>query len=372
MDWNQKIILALTYSVFLLGGCSESLPSGAVTVSVIQPINGQRCGYQTAPARLETMTSLATLQGKLGRVVYFPGDLDANPATLASGAGFLSIDTQFLKGSNSYVASDYRTLLGASLYYATEVGYKLHAGLNSKADFVSLDTAFGSRTYLIADAKRSDSVGGPYVLDNAEYDPRQTPDGALLNYLISYPNHEVTGLPLGVNLGIMVHEYTHLVFHNVFYEASFKRHKDITDTVESERNLAAIDEGLADYFGYLATNDPSFFLCSFPGEARDLSVPKVLTSEIRASMKTGDYFDSHEGGAIFAAANYEIGQLVGAQENGRYLGQLMNTLGTCADVQGTNGLRITFEGVAKCHAAVAGSRSADVQAVYSKYLGGGL
>ncbi len=371
MRMLKKIFPLAIAGVGLLSACTTALPTGAVSVKVIQPIAQQRCKYQVAPARLETMDNLASLQGKLGRVVVFPGDIDADPQTLAAGLGFLAIDTQFIKSAGAFAASDYRTLLGASLYYAAEMGYKLHARLNPAADFLTVDPTFGSRSIFIVDAKRKDDATGPYVADNAEYFPQKRADGALLNYLISYPNDQVSELPLALNLGIMVHEYTHLVFHNLFYEPGFKRHSDVTDSSESELVLASIDEGLADYFGYLGAQDPAFFLCSFPGEDRDLAKPKNLTSEIRSSWTSGKNFDSHEGGAVFASINYEIGKKIGAEENGKLLSRLMVNFLTCADLQGAGGLKFTFEGVGHCHAALSGDRSGTIQAIYDQHLGGG-
>ena len=127
----------------LLAGCANTLPSGPVSVRVIQPVTGQRCINRVAAAQLDTLSSLSSLSGRMGKVVLFNGDIDANPQTLETGSGFFSIDTQFIKGSDGYVASDYRSLLGASLYYAAETGQKLHARLNPAADFLQNDRHFG-------------------------------------------------------------------------------------------------------------------------------------------------------------------------------------------------------------------------------------
>ncbi len=351
-----------------LAGCSNAIPSGPVAVRVVQPITGQRCLNRIAGAQLETLQDLSSLSGRLGKVVMFNGDIDANPQTLETGAGFFSIDTQFVKGSDGYVASDFRSLLGASLYYATEVGYKLHARLNPAADFLNNDPTFAARSFIIADAHRTDAPGEPHVTDNAEYYPSRKADGTILNYLISYPNDEISEMPLGLNLGIMVHEYSHLVFQNVFPD-----YDKVADGA-SELALAAIDEGLADYFGYLATGDPTFFLCTFPGEDRDLTRPKYLTSAIYQSMQTGQNYDSHEGGAVLAAINYEIGQAIGPEENGKALSLMMSTLSSCSHVKSGSLYSFSFEGIMRCHAQAAGSRAAQIQQIYTKYLqaGGGL
>ncbi len=365
MDCGVKRGTWVLVSLAFLAGCSNTLPLGAVSVRVIQPVSGQRCVNRIAPVQLDTMQSLATLSGRIGKVVLFNGDIDSNPQTLQTGAGFFSIDAKFIKSSEGYLASDYRSLLGASLYYAAETGQKMHARLNPAADFLQNDPTFASRTIIIADAHRVDRSGGPYVTDNAEYFPQKKPDGTLLNYLISYPNNEVSEMPLGLNLGIMVHEYTHLVFRNLF------RDRDQTTDPVSEMALAAVDEGLADYFGYLASGDPAFFQCSFPGENRDLSKTKELTPEIYAAMQSGTNYDSHEGGAVFAAINYQIGLKIGAEENGKLLSLMMSTLSSCSDVKKESGYSFSFQALARCHLQAAGGRASTLQQIYNQYLKAG-
>jgi hypothetical protein len=129
-----------------------------------------------------------------------------------------------------------------------------------------------------------------------------------------------------------------------------------------------MDEGNADYFGYLATGDSGFFLCSFPTENRDLSVGKTFSADIVGSLQNDPNFDPHAGGAVWASIQFLIGQAIGAQENGRFLLKMMPQLLTCATSGGV--LKMNFGTLARCHMQQAdGASQSAMQSIYSQSLG---
>ncbi len=361
----------------ILTSCSAGIPGGAAQVKVIQP-TGQRCHYSIAPATLSTLDNLNDVSGKIGRVVTSKLNLDSNASILDTGTGFDPIDTQFLRSGSVYSAENFATLYAVSLYYAIETGYLLHAGLAPEADFVKNVPGFTAKTLIVQDAIRNSSSteGGGRVTDNAEFLPHSYKNNGVSdtrNYILSYPTDTIKDMPLGLNLGIMVHEYSHLVFEYFFYAKALAKKTGTGSDKPTQSTLDSINEGYADYFGYLATKDPAFFLCSFPSENRDLSVPKTFTSDMNKRIQSDPNFDPHEGGAVFAAINYEIGQAIGFDVNAKLLEKLAQTLLDCPSAQtsgATNSVSLDMAAVAACHAAVDGTRSSVVQGIYNKYLTG--
>lgn len=368
--WN-RIILGIVS--ILAVGCAENQFSGPVQARMILP-TGARCQYEVREGTLQTLTSLSDMRGAIGQVVYNSENVQRRPEILDSGVGFTAVDSQFSKRGNVFSPLDFESLFAVSLYHAVETGYRLFRDLDPAADMVAVVPNFGENTRIVHRARRTFGDVGvdPEITDNAEFLGHRVGSGdavVVKNYLFSFPSDEVDQLPLGLNTGIMVHEYSHLIMHHLFYEPAFKADLSISTTLPTKNTLSSMDEGLADYFGFLATGDPSFFLCSFPTSNRDLGVPKSFTAEIIARIEGDGFISPHEGGAVFAAINYEIGQTIGHEENGRSLIQMIRTLKDCPDAsRGANTIGLDFGIVARCHAR-ASSRSATVTSVYQKYLG---
>ncbi len=358
-----------------LTACSSDFLSGPVNVEVIHPVAGRKCEYVVSAMPIVTLSSIRTMSGALGAVVHSSENLGNRPEILKEQAGLNSVDTSFSKSGNTYSALDLDSLYAASLYYAVETTNLTFARLDPAADMTKLPD-FGNRTRIVHEAKRTfgDIGVDPEVTDNAEYFSQRIGSGGgsyVLNYLFSYPTQDVKDIPLGLNLGIMAHEFTHLVMRHRFYEPGIARDVGVATGKPTMNTLAALDEGLADYFGFLASGDPSFFLCSYPTEARDLLVPKTFTDEIITSIQSGSRFDSHEGGAVFASINYEIGLKIGFEENGRALIKLMSALLDCSETKtGTNSISFNFHDVASCHANQAPAQyQSTIRQIYSSRLG---
>lgn len=376
----RKRVLMLQRLIWCLGlvalGCTSENLSGPFNVEVIRPVAGQKCQYVIQASPIVTLSSLRTMSGALGAVVHSGENLGTRPEILDSQQGLNSVDTQFASSGGTYSALDLDSLYAASLYYAVETAHLTMSRLDPVADMPATIPEFANRTRIVHEAKRTfgDIGTDPEVTDNAEYFSRRIKTGEtnfVLNYLFSYPTVDVKDIPLGLNLGIMAHEYTHLVMRHRFYEPGIARDIGIATGKPTMNTLAALDEGLADYFGFMASGDPSFFLCSYPEEDRDLLVQKTFTDDIISGIAGGSRFDSHEGGAVFASINYEIGARIGYDVNGTLLVRLMNNLLTCSSsTSGTNSLSFNFKDVASCHAGLAsGSAQSVIREVYNARLG---
>jgi len=358
---------------FLLG-CNQNALLGPTSITVIQPSAGH-CQYAIAPATFQTLDNMQEMRGKVGRVVYSSKNLDENQDILSTGLGLNPVDTEFFKSGNSYVPADLDTLFAASLYYSVELGYLQTKRLDPNIDLALIVPNF-SDTRIVHRAIRSSGGYGSRseISDNAEYFPLKV-GSTLLNYFFSYPTEEVKDIPLGLNMGIMNHELTHMVFQHLFYEPGTRRNMDVGSTKPTAHTLAALDEGNADYLGFLAVQDPGYFLCSFPYENRDLGRPKAFTTDVISRIESGsdDAFDPHEGGAVWAAIQYEIGQTLGNhQVVGKSLLRLMSNILDCPSTSSNNTLNFNFGDLARCHTNILSSDSRAQQIarqVYQKYLG---
>ena len=348
----------LALATYFIVGCSQDV-SGPVQVQLMQP-TGLHCGYTIAPATLHTLQNLISLHGSVGRVVYLDENVDARPEILDNGAGFQSIDVSFSNHGGIYHALDYSTLFSVSLYYAVERGYTLFSSWDADIPRLAAQWRF-NETLIVHEGRRTlGDVGvDGEVTDNGEYRPHkvQRPDGGfdIRNYIFSYPTLEVTDLPLGLNMGIMVHEYAHMIF-NFLFEEPRRAMGSSYDTRATVMTIRSIDEGLSDYFGYLATGDPGYFLCTFPTENRDVSVPKFWSDSTMLQLKSDRQFDPHVGGAVFASVQYQIGQSIagGHLANARSLLQMVRQLTLCANTnQGS--FRMDFPAVAQCHLSALGA-----------------
>lgn len=366
------------FGILTVVGCSSSIDSSTgFNVTLLQP-KGAGCNYEIAAAQVKTLQSLSNLTGAVGQVVTSPLDLDSRPDILGSGYSMRPVDVTFYKSGATYFPANYDSLVAVSLYNAVEQSYEVYATLNPRMDLLTSYPNVGKDTWIVHDAKRmtTSTTGGPEqeVADNAEYFSVQNQSSvgdSLRNFIFSYPNLEVTQMPLAVNVGIIAHEFSHLVFNHYFWEPAGTI--NTSGAKPTQNTLSSLDEGVADYIGYLATQDPSFFLCSFPTENRDLSKPKIFSADVVARIQSnGSDFDAHEGGAIFAAINYEIGTALGDQrKNGALIAALIPYLLQCQDTRSGNSLSLNFRDVGACHARLAADDSTrnTIKQIYSKYLG---
>jgi len=355
-------------SLLVLLGCSNSIPQGPVNAQVLEP-TGARCEYRFATKNLATIQDVETLNGKLGRVFTTPSRLGADNVSLEQGAGLNTIHLNLSWDVDKVTARDLNSWMGLSFYTAVEQFYNTFLKVSPQTDLLAIDPNLGANTFMVLNAVRSiDEYGtGELITDNAQYLPYTSVTGITKNFLFSYPTEEIAGVPLAANTGIISHEYTHLLMNYLFWSKAANTYTDGTGKTES--TLAALDEGLADYFGYLTTKDASFFQCSFPQENRDLSQVKAFTSDVVASLAdTSENFDPHLSGAVFASIQYEIGKRMGNPEkNGTLLVKLMNSLISCG--MSGNLLSLDFRKIAQCHTNLASEPDRTlIRQVYNQYL----
>jgi hypothetical protein len=366
---SKKLGFPLILALLGLGltSCTQQFPLGPVNMMVIQPV-GPSCQYQIRSASLQTIENISNLQGLLGRVVVHPDDLESDSNIFKLGLGFQGLDLQFSGSNGSYAPLDKDTLLGVSLYYGIEKGYLLFKNLDPSGDLLNIVPNMRD-TYIVQNAElKSQPSSDQLYSDNAAYAQIEGANGPR-DYFLHFPNKEISSIPLGFNAGVLIHEYAHMVAQYLFHNKRSEAGKNLAS--ESENTLAAFEEGFADYFAFLATGDPSFFHCSFPqGDGdRDLSHPKYLTTGQLSAITTSIDFDSHDGGAVWAAAQYQIGQLIGHEANGRSLVRFINNLASCTGLASSQ-VPISFGTLKNCHLQALGTNNnTRVQQIYQNAFG---
>lgn len=374
----KKIALYLSLmgiGALILASCSGFTDSaGPVEMQLILPVPGQSCQFQIGTATIHTLSSLNQMRGRVGQVVFTPENVKSREEILDLGDGLEPADVQFTQDGYPL---DLGSLTAATLYYAAEQGYLLYRQLDPSADLASIIPNL-AETKIITEARRNfDELGqSDEATDNAEYFSHVinlAGQRVVNNYFFILPGKDVTELPMGINIGIMVHEYSHLAFHHLFYEPATQAGLKFANN-RSVYTIGGVDEGFADIMGFLATGDPNFIRCTLSNStSRNMSEPKQVDSALFQSLESNSKVSTHKIGAIFAAINYEIGLALssggtnGHVTNGTLLVRTMRNLPNCLGSGGT--LDVNLADVANCHIQQAGSHSGTVRQIYSQRLG---
>lgn len=346
---SQVAIRALMVCFVGFVGCSTEKDGGPINMQLIQAAPGH-CMYNITPTMVETLDSLEHMRGRVGQVVTTHEEVTSRPEILEEGDGFEPLDTRFFISGGTAYPQDYKSLFAGTLYKTLEQVYLMFARLDPSSDLNALVPDLSDTRIVYQARYLLDEESGEEYRDNAAF----TAIGSK-NYLFSFPIEEVTDIPLGLNPFIVAHESTHFVNRYVW-----KKHLDLSDT--TTKNVAgSLDEGTADYGGFMVTGDPGGFLCSFPTEKRDMAVPKTIASVGDVSSTR---YPIHAGGAVWAYAQYEIGQRIGHEVN---MKALIRAFSGCVKNSGT----LTFQKAIQCHTSALGSNASAAQQVYSQTFGSG-
>lgn len=270
--------------------------------------------YKLQTVDLISVDDIKTLSGWAAKFLISP--------TLSNGQliGMQPQINTIRTGSGDYVATDSFSLQLLTLYYHTE-------------RLMLLDDQMGvplseQKPRAIAVKVKMIGEDGQIDVDNARYNGK-------LDALLFAP-YEREDLPLAVNAGVIAHEHFHSIFYKLIIkemgksypgpdaglhenENEMERHFGLTKTISkvdegglSERALyhsvllRGLNEGLADFWGWLYTGDTTFVKRSLPQveEARtlnqgDLKLKK--TSELK--METQIFHSWGNANAL----SYELG-----------------------------------------------------------------
>lgn len=209
------------------------------------------------------------------------------------------------------IALDFDTLALFTAYVHTERAIRLFedAGLSGPA--------VGRVDVLYLPELRDAWRVGMSASDNAYYFlPNDT--------VLLLPPRELQDLPLAMNAGVLAHELTHRVVHELLWEGRrlevLDAHRPLLRDDPARREsyllLLSLDEGAADYVGAVLTDAPDFVGLSLGSHqhARDLSRERQYPTDwIGDPERWSDIgaYDPYPLGTVFASALWRAGELVG-------------------------------------------------------------
>lgn len=280
--------LALTLSSSCTGRYEGPI---AGDLEVLLPWASENGAIQTQPVRLRGIDDLARLRGRFG---HFEVD------SVWTSEGTLEGEeprAKFVRDEGGvFIPMDERSARLAILYAHLDRLAALEEALGLGA--LSPDPL---RVAVDVDARAAE---GPWV-DNALYDHQ-------LDALLFAPDRDAR-VPLTTNPGIVAHERFHALFARLAGRVSPHRPSDALDSVEAQKpggeepmrrpqpvkpeEIAsryrevfwhALNEGMADLWGWLYSGDPEFMKRSLPvrGEGRRLSAQRL--SEIDLEWLSGE------------------------------------------------------------------------------------
>ncbi len=277
--------------------------SGTVRVKVPWISEGK---YELKTITLKTVTNMVTLQGKVARLLMAPtvqGD------RLVGEEPILRV---MQTEDGTYVPEDYLSSQLLTLYAHFE---KL-AEFDEKANVPQL----------IKDGVQQHSIG--VLIRGVDLSERSFNNAAYVGgdykFFLFLP-YISADLPLSINAGVIAHEYFHNLFDQIFIKksgSSYPFNFDLSKTGESDfqkRNLyhsyllRALNEGLADVWGWLYSGDVNFVRRSISLESsRGLDVTRAGTSLSRENVEETFFRDQGlESGPKYAgpvvASIYKLG-----------------------------------------------------------------
>lgn len=303
---------------FLVHACSAVFPgpvTGDVKILVLS-YDATSQKYKMVRGTLKTLKNLRTMEGDAAKIlggaevrIDYEELARVNPQTREELEAVIykspgkPVDASFFEVDGILHAEDFHSLNLATTYYNFEKAHLFFAGLN--AALYELPVQYFPSVERIA--------GGKVLVetDNASWDP-------VIRTFTVLPFKELDELPMGMNAGIIGHEFTHAVFSNrVFpkddsidwlFQRYFKEPEIWSPVVNLSRSF---DEGLADFFGAVISGDPAFIRKSLKAieavRRLDPPSPRCLTTALRQAQLTTPFesYDPYPLGSVLAAALWE-------------------------------------------------------------------
>lgn len=284
-----------------------------VLVAAYDPSEG---GYRHVVANIRTLKNLSRMEGD---AVYLLGgaeiveDYDElareRPQTLEEVAAITQrkrgrpVNFAWFESGGVVYPEDFHSLAMATIYFNFE---------KAQTYFRAVGASLPSLPVLYQPTFRA----GPSddlqeITDNAYWD-RFNRTFAVL------PFRDIQELPLGMNAGVIAHEYSHAVFSHLVFpeedEVPWLLQRYLEDRSQYSRAMnyvASVDEGIADYFGAVVSGDPAFFRKSFSEHAEDRRLdppePRCMTAAMReaAEKEPHETYDPYPIGSVLSAALWE-------------------------------------------------------------------
>lgn len=287
------LISLLSVPAFMLVSCAKSSTASEAKGDVRVKIGLQTSAsnYDLQVVQLRGIEKLEEVSGQFARFFFSPGSSGPQLTGVAPRA-------QFIHSKNFFVPSDVLSMQMAVIYYHLqnlaffdkEIGAD---GVNHWPRSVGLETQI------------NDNSSGESALqkNNAFYNG-QTDSMMFVPYTKN-------NLPIAVNAGIIAHEHFHSLFYKIVIRTAMQSQKVglRAASVHSEDNLEpvrgnvslsstdqekaqtfnetllrGVNEGIADFWGWIYTDDPEFMRWSLPEYQGDRTL--VFSEELAGQYKS--------------------------------------------------------------------------------------
>jgi hypothetical protein len=299
-------IIAAIFSFSVMSACTPAPNSNTAPKNpkVIAPMNNQQGQYKFGSIVLEGISDIQTLAGKYVQFKFSPrienGKLEGG-----------SPKTRFVKNTKGeYAPADELTQQMVSIYAHLQNLAKLDDELGATGvNTWPRDVGVGVRV-----------SGG--LKNNAFYDGNS-------DAMLSVP-YDKSGLAIAINGGILAHEHFHSLFYKLAVRENFLKtsihdeqsliqiEKDLQLTpgnhadeisAESLRNLynivlvRGLNEGLADYWGWMYSGDTDFISQSLPKEGAGRSLK--VTNHNQENTLPNQQIIEHALSVLYSTGNQE-------------------------------------------------------------------
>ncbi len=260
---HKILLMASIYilSLLIFSSCQPQTPISEAKgdVKVLIPIVGSDSEKLTE-VTLKNIQDLKEVSGSYVQFYYTPG---AGEKKLTGGAP----QARFIRTEKGvHVPADITTQQMFTIYYhiqnLQDLSVEISSDLKTNSPFqVGLNTKVSG----------NDSTGH----NNAFYDGESD---ALL-----FVPYSLNSAPIAVNAGIIAHEYFHSIFYRLLYRNYLARQKVLSQQAGAEaRNnllfnetyIRGLNEGFADYWGWVYTTNTDYITASLPeyGEDRKMTL----------------------------------------------------------------------------------------------------
>lgn len=259
-------ILTLPVIASLLFSCGRKSNledvSGDVVVQIpVSESKDHQVQYKLKEVTLKSVSNLKIMDGEYARFYYSPGQSQNNLIGDAPQARFIKNRSQV------YIPADTLSQQMATIYYHLQNLIQLSRSLGLSPEIASkMNVGIHVQVGQSALSK-----------NNAFYDG--VSDAFLF---VPFTSQEV---PIAVNSGIIAHEY----FHSLFYKKVLRGFQSVKTNksdvnLYNETYLRGLNEGLADYWGWLYSQDENFMQWSLSQFSKNRKL--VLANEMQGVFES--------------------------------------------------------------------------------------
>lgn len=307
----------LVSSLVCTAGCSDLFPEARTgeLQMLVMSYDAGRGRYGLDIGTLTTLKNLRTMEGDAVQIIGGASitiDYDEiareNPQTVEETHALTMkepggpVDFAWFEVDGVIHPEDFHSLNIATTYYNFERSHLYFARLG-----VPL---FNLPVLYFPEMREGPASALVDLHDNAYWDP-------VAKLFAVLPFQDVRELPMGMNLGVIAHEYAHAVFSSrVFtnpgvpwmYTEYFAAPEKWLRAMNINRS---INEGLADYFGAVVSGDPAFLRKSLSDHAQarrlDPDEPRCLTRELRDALHGTPHaqYNPYPVGSVLSAVLWE-------------------------------------------------------------------